>query len=599
MCCIPRANAHASNACGGGAVELLVRGPAGIKPEYYEQGQTANRTSMNKYLLRLWPWLAAIITGLLAAGSLPPFNQTWLCWFALVPLTFAIWFSENSRRRWLRDFALGYVAGLVFFWTSFYWLTSVTALGWFVLQFYMALYFAAWGWCCGMMRPREDSHSFATDKWSEMLARAKSAPPPSSSPWLKSGHNMFLALSLAAAWVALEWIRGWLFSGFGWNGLGIALHNNWPLIQIAEFTGVAGVSFLVAFSNVILATTARRLWQESRTRAMRPHYDLTLTMVVLVGVFATGLNAVQSRGPTRPLKVAMVQSAVPQEDKFDLRNKQKIFEKFAHLSEIALSSSEQRDLLIWPESAMPAPVLVDQETFDFVDQLAAAKNVSVLLGAIDEDQTGVYNSALLFSPTQPVQSYRKVHLVPFGEYVPFRHSFPFFAYVVGDQVPADFDAGREYTVFNLPGNHAHIAPLICFEDTIGELSRRFVLRGADVLANVTNDGWFLRSAGSRQHLANAVFRCVETRRPMMRAANTGVTCLVNEFGRVTQMLRDDHGSIFEEGTLIGIIDVPTDSRLTFYTRHGELFAKLCVLFASLILLVKLVSRVTARRNHAL
>jgi apolipoprotein N-acyltransferase len=125
-----------------------------------------------------------------------------------------------------------------------------------------------------------------------------------------------------------------------------------------------------------------------------------------------------------------------------------------------------------------------------------------------------------------------------------------------------------------------VAPLICFEDTIGELTRRFVLPtetnpGANLLVDITNDGWFLHSAGSHQHLANAIFRCVETRRPMIRAANTGVTCFVNEFGRVTQKLQDDSGSTFTEGVLTGEIKVPTEHELTFYTRHGELFAKVC------------------------
>src|SRR5204862_5053652 len=126
----------------------------------------------------------------------------------------------------------------------------------------------------------------------------------------------------------------------------------------------------------------------------------------------------------------------------------------------------------------------------------------------------------------------------------------------------------EFTVFQLSNNHGKVAPLICFEDTIGELTRQFVLRGADFFANVTNDGWFLRSGGSRQHLANAIFRCVENRRPMLRAANTGVTCFVNEFGRVTQSLQDDTGSTFDEGVLTGEVNVPQGRRLTFYVKHA-------------------------------
>jgi apolipoprotein N-acyltransferase len=549
---------------------------------------------------RVWPWPAAILSGVLGAATLPPFDQTWLCWIALIPLASAIFFSgENAKRRWLRDLTLGYVAGLAFFWISFFWLTTVTILGWFVLQFYMAIYYALWAAFCGLMRPREKDEIVVVDKWSEMLAQAKPEPTVSSSPWLRSGHNLLLAFLLAAAWVALEWGRGWVFSGFGWNGLGVALHATWPMIQVAEFTGVAGVTFLVAFSNAILTTTARRLWQETRTRAMRPHYDLTLTLVGLVGIFAFGVNAVQTRGPTRPLHVALVQANVPRAEKFDVRYKQKIFEKFDRLSRIALSSASNIDLLVWPESAMPAPVLQDQQTFDFVSGLAASAGVDVLLGIIDAPpEGGVYNAALLVRPQPPVQVYRKVHLVPFGEYVPLRHSFPLFAKIAGDQVPEDFDVGSEFTVFQLSNNHGRVAPLICFEDTIGELTRQFVLRGAELLANVTNDGWFLRSAGSRQQLANAVFRCVETRRPMLRAANTGVTCLVNEFGRVTQILRDDQGSIFEEGILVGEIGLPTQPALTFYARHGEMFAKFCAAISLIAILIKVLAAVRVRLRKA-
>lgn len=121
---------------------------------------------------------------------------------------------------------------------------------------------------------------------------------------------------------------------------------------------------------------------------------------------------------------------------------------------------------------------------------------------------------------------------------------------------------------------------------MGELTRQFVLRGADLLVNVTNDGWFLRSAGSQQHLANAIFRCVELRRPMARAANTGVSCFVNDLGRVTQILRDDRGSLFEEGTLIGEVNLPPAPVMTFYARHGELFAKTCAVFAALLLFLR-------------
>jgi apolipoprotein N-acyltransferase len=150
-------------------------------------------------------------------------------------------------------------------------------------------------------------------------------------------------------------------------------------------------------------------------------------------------------------------------------------------------------------------------------------------------------------------------------------------------------------VFHLTDGSIQVAPLICFEDTVGDLVRHFVLNGADVLADITNDGWFLHSAGSQQHLANAVFRCVENRRPMVRAANTGVTCFIDEFGRrvratshipgepgrLTNSLQDKTGSAFTRGVLIGELSVPQERRLTFYARHGELFAESCAVVTAL------------------
>jgi len=310
-----------------------------------------------------------------------------------------------------------------------------------------------------------------------------------------------------------------------------------------------------------------------------------------VGVLTFGLRASQVSPPTKPLRVAAVQSNVPQNQKFDPQFTTKILDKFRRLSEIALRSNPPPDLLIWPESSMPGPVVTEPESNKFVMDLAASAESDLLLGTIDEENRDVYNAALLISDGgERVQVYRKVHLVPFGEYVPGRDRVPLLARIVGDQVPGDFSAGREYTVFSLTNNDVQVAPLICFEDTIGELVRQFVLPtetnpGANLLVDITNDGWFLHSAGSHQHLANAIFQCVETRRPMVRAANTGVTCFVNQSGRITQVLRDESGSTFTEGVLTGEINVSTEHELTFYARHGELFAKSCVVITLVAILV--------------
>ena len=508
---------------------------------------------------RVWPWLAAICSGLLCAACFPPFNQSWFSWFALVPLIAAVWFSgENSKRRWLRNLLLGYLAGVVFFTATFAWLGSLGVLYqnfWlrglsFLLAVYLGVYFAFWGWFVGLIAPGN---------------------------FLASWRNLLLAFLAASAWTAHEWVRGWLFGGFGWNGLGVSLHNTWPLIQIAEFTSVTGLSFVVAFANVIAVTTPVRLYLEAKTGQVRPHFDLTLTLAGLVGLLAFGLYSVQNRPSTEPLRVAAVQADVPQQEKFDPEFSAQIFERFQRLSEIALHSNPPPALLIWPESSMPDPVR-DPATGsnDFVTEFSASSKTDLLLGTLDVENGDDYNAAVLISgATQEMQIYWKVHLVPFGEYVPLRRSFPLFAVVAKQWVPGDFAAGKQHTLFRLTNGEVQVAPLICFEDTIGELTRHFVLNGASLLVNVTNDGWFLRSAGSQQHLVHAIFRCVEMRRPMVRAANTGVTCVVNQLGRVTQILTDDKGSTFTEGVLAGEIKVPTEHELTFYTRHGELFAKVC------------------------
>ena len=551
--------------------------------------------------LPFWPWLAAISSGLLATGCFAPFKQDWLCWFALTPLIAAVWFSgENVKRRWLRDLLLGYVAGVVFFTGAFAWLGSLGTLFenfWLhglslLLSVYLAMNFAFWSWFCGLVRPGPAKPEPTKDKWSEMLERAGKAPTAMpTTPWLRSTNNLWLAFLLASAWSTHEWIRGWLFSGFGWNGLGVALWAKWPLIQIAEFTGVTGLSFIIVFVNVVAVTIPVRLFLEARTHRMRPHWDINFTMLGVVGLVLFGWQVARNPSQTRPLHVAMVQANVPQNQKFDLQFTAQIFDRFTRLSEVAVRSNPPPDLLIWPESALPGPVLEDEETYRFVMNFSASNKTDLLLGTIDVEDGREYNAAALVSTAgRQVQIYRKLHLVPFGEYIPLRHSFPLFAAVAGKWVPGDFEPGRDHTVFRLTNGDVQVAPLICFEDTIGELTRQFVLKGANLLANVTNDGWFLHSAGSQQHLVNAIFACVETRRPMVRAANTGVTCFVNEFGRVTQLLQDETGGTFTEGVLAGEVNVPTERDLTFYVRHGELFAKFCAVVTMIAIVIAIALR---------
>ena len=367
----------------------------------------------------------------------------------------------------------------------------------------------------------------------------------------------------------------------------------YALIQTAEFTGVVGISFAIAFTNVIAVTTPLRLFAEAKTHRMRPHFDLTLTMVGIVGLLAFGLHRVQNQSAGKSLRVAAIQTNIPQEQKFNPT--EQILDTCDQLSASAVQRETGLGLIVWPEASIPGRLGYDDDALlQFPIAVAQRSGADLLFGIDDEEDNRAYNAALLISPTGESQLYRKIHLVPFGEYIPLRNSFPLFAAVASTWVPGDFNAGSHYTVFNLTNADVRVAPLICFEDTVGDLVRHFVINGANLLVNVTNDGWFRHSSGSQQHLANAIFRCVENRRPMVRAANTGVTCFVNEFGRVTKFLHDEKGSTFVQDVLIGEVNVPQDRQLTFYALHGEWFAECCAVVTAITVIFVFVRRKVTR-----
>jgi apolipoprotein N-acyltransferase len=246
------------------------------------------------------------------------------------------------------------------------------------------------------------------------------------------------------------------------------------------------------------------------------------------------------------------------------------------------------DLVVWPETAVP--VLLENAG-GLLAEIGAAAQTPVLLGIQRFQGWQIYNSAVLIGPDGAQRAvYDKHHLVPFGEYVPLREEFPLLAAIVGDLVPDDFDAGTQFEILEMASRPVKLAPLVCFEDTLGDLARRFAQRGAQAFVVVTNDGWFLKSAGSMQHLHNAVFRCVETKLPMIRAANTGVTCAIDRLGTVREVLCDDSGSTFTQGVLFSRIDAPSHPEHTFDTRHGEVFSISCLAATALAIATCLARR---------
>jgi len=520
-------------------------------------------------LTSVWPWAAAAISGGLLVFCYAPFSWGSLAFLALAPLTAAIWFSQEwSRREPLRLFLLGYLTGFVFFLGSLSWVHTVTVPGLLLLVAYLALYPGLWAIFTGLVaRP---------------LPRAGSEEPV----WFGSWSNLRAAALAAAAWVALEWVRGWMFSGFGWNSLGVALVDNLPLIQIADITGVAGVSFLLVMVSAVAAITVLRLRMEIARGKMRGHYDFSIVVVLVAAAFSYGARKLTAP-PTggEDLTFAAVQANIPINEKRDPARDAEILAIHDQMSATALAMHP--DLLIWPEAATPHPLFLDQRSWQAVSKIAKGHGGDFLLGTVHYDDFGDFNSAaLLTGHGSQVQLYHKMHLVAFGEYVPFRESFPLFAWIVGDLVPEDFDAGRTAEVMDLAVRPIRVGPLICFEDTLPYIARKFATGGAQVFVNLTNDAWFGRSAGPEQHRANAVFRTIETRLPMIRAANSGVTCVIDTFGRETHRLEETSGNTFFDGILFGKVSVPQTPSPTFYTLNGDLFAKVCAAFAAAACVVR-------------
>lgn len=523
--------------------------------------------------LQLWPLAAAFASGVLMALCYAPWKLGGLAWVALVPILGALLIPPCLSRK--MAFGLGYLFGAVFFLISLHWLVNVTFPGWILLALYLAIYPALWAlFTRWIAKPSGGSRREAE--------------------WLDSWSNLGCALLSAAVWVSMEWLRAWVFTGFGWNPLGVALIDNLPMIQMAEFTGTSGISFLLVVVNVLILLTVLRLKAEIRVRRMRPHFDFSIGVALVAVAFAYGVHALLSPPPVQtPLSYVAVQPNIPIHSKLDREQAAAILQKHETLSTAARVS--RPDLLIWPEAATPGPLYLDELSRTTVERLHQSLEGDFLLGSVHYDDTGDYNAAILLGPSgNAAQIYRKIHLVPFGEFVPFRDGFPLFAWAVGDLVPDDFDFGQEVVVFDLSRNGLRVAPLICFEDTLGYLVRQFARQGAQVLITLTNDAWFLESAGSEQHRDNAVMRTIETRLPMLRVANTGVTCAIDAFGRETMRLHDG-GNTFIEGVMSGEIMVPVSPMPTFFTQFGELFTWLCIaLTLATIIFHLLKRRVSAR-----
>lgn len=569
------------------------------------------------FLTRFWPWLSCILAGLAMVLCFPPFQLSDFVWVAPVLLLAPLW-SERRPSRKRQLLALGFLSGMVFWSLNLKWIATVAGAGYLVLCVYLSVYFALFSLFAGTV--------------GNPFARRAGSPnkPEELSPAAKALRSLGFAALNAGVWSGLEWLRGWLFTGFGWNGLGVAFHNKLPMAQGAELVGVYGLSFLPVFLGAVLVQAGKRVWRTAKEGRTERHWDFLVTVVSLAIIFVLGMLRIGSinKAETSPLQVLLVQADVPQSAFNPAMTPDEIIEALEEetvaglaavekLNEERIAQVEQEvelesvDWVIWPEVVLYPILTANDErswltipTEEVVTRLNAL-GVRTFIAGLNEWDAEVrdgqpvpieggkqYNTMAAFEGDE-FSSYRKQHLVIYGEFIPFSESSPIpgkiYELVAGIAWPGNMGRGVGAEGFELGGAGGDVAviPSICFEDTVPRVTRKFSKETREVIVNITNDGWFGTSEGSAQHFANALFRSIELRRPMMRSANRGVTGVVSATGSLVdyqtgrvQALFDDEGKPFARGSLHATVRVPEEGGRTIYARFGDWFPALGLMVAA-------------------
>jgi len=522
--------------------------------------------------------LLSALAGTLLFLSFPPVDLWPLAFVALVPLLVAV-----SRTRSCRAAILcGATAALAFYLPSFAWVASVAVPGWLGLTVYCGLYVAAAG---GIVR---------------LLQRNTGALWP---------------VLTAFVWAGLELLRARLGPGFPWLFLGYTQYRYAALLQLAALGGVYAVSFVVVLVNAVLAgpviAALRRFPSTRRVALERPLLAVALLGLALFLLSLLGDSAKAGleirEGPT----VGVVQQNIPRlvEEIYDpgkdLEERYREGEAEVQLC-AQLTARLRRDdvrMVVWPETSVPVPLdlpgeffgrererSIQRQTLDYVRALGGDMGAYFLVGApayVSREAVasgsllyGVHvqlefgNSAVLLSPGgEFIERYDKMRLVPFGEYIPLRDSLPFLQALT--PIPRELTPGEKEVVFSLPdedGGAVRFAALVCYEDVFADLTASFRRRGVDFFVNVTDEGWYVIPGELGQHLAMAVFRAVETRATVVRAANTGVSCFIDPSGEVYAAIKP-----LEEGVLSA--PVRLCDTVPPYVRYGDCSGVLCLMLA--------------------
>ena len=489
----------------------------------------------------------SLLSGILLILCFPNFHLEFLAWFALVPL-----FLSIEGKGLYYSFKLGFLTGIISFFGILYWIIVavhtygnvpliLSGLILLLLVVYLSLFIGAFTFLTRLIQVRSRI------------------------------QTIFIAPII---WVALEYLRSFLLTGFPWADLGHSQYLNLPFIQMADITGVYGLSFVILLVNTTFFSVFRQ-W----TKKIFPFREVATTALILSGFLIYGyvkMGSVDRQMSQNPsLKIGLVQGNIDQSIKWDdsfQKETLKIYDK------LSFKVSEGKpDLIIWPETATPFFFQEAKEYQPFVLDIPKKTNAFLLFGTpsykIEKGKINHYNSAYLVSPARELYGrYDKIHLVPFGEYVPMQNLL-FFIGSLGEGI-GDFKSGREIFNFSLP--QGEFGVLICFEIIFPNLCRRFVKDGANFLVTITNDAWFGRTSAPYQHFSIATFRAIENRVFIARAANTGISGFIDPNGRIVKQ-----GGIFTEEAMNGTIRLSNEK--TFYTLYGDVFAWICSGFSILFL----------------